>query len=228
MARYRVNLEVGRDGSCMAHVVKLPGCFAIGATREEAAAAAREAIARHLQWLREHGEAMAEGEDVEVEVDETVSVAGSFPGTPGDQVAFFASDRETVSDEEVERALRWAEYSRANLVALFQDVPRQALDWKPDAISWTIRRILEHIASAEAFYITRLDSDADREPSSVLGVLRDAAIRRLRSLSPEERTGVRTPRGEPWSARKVLRRFLEHEQEHLAQLRELLQRYREI
>jgi predicted RNase H-like HicB family nuclease len=210
----------------MAHVVGLPGCFAIGATREEAVAAAPEAIARHLSWLRQHGEAVAQGEAVEVEVEETVPVGGSFPGTPSDQVAFFDSDRERVSDEEIERALRWAEHCRRDLLNLFEDVPREALDWRPDATSWSIRHILEHIASAEAFYVTRLDPHADREPSSLLGILRDAASRRLRDLSSEERAAIRTPRGEPWSARKVLRRFLEHEQEHLAQLRQLVERYR--
>ncbi|MDP2948794.1 MAG: type II toxin-antitoxin system HicB family antitoxin [Chloroflexota bacterium] len=241
MGRYRVNLEVGRDGSCMAHVVELPGCIAMGATREETVAAAREAIARHLAWLRQHGEPAPADDGIDVEVAETVSAAGSFPGTPGDQVGFFASDREPPTDEEIERALRWAEYSRRDLLALFQDVPRQApstgsgqaLDWSPDlpagrqaAGPWTMRRILEHIASAEAFYVTRLDAEADRGPSSLLSVLRDAASRRLRSLSSEERATVRTPRGEPWSARKVLRRFLEHEHEHLGQLRELVERYR--
>jgi len=227
MARYRLNLEVGRDGSCMAHVVELPGCLAIGATREEAVAAAPEAIARHLAWLRQHGEAVAEGEDVEVEVEETVPVGGNFPGAPGDQVAFFASDRERVSDEDIERALGWAEHCRRDLLNLFEDVPREALDWRPDDTSWSIRHILEHIASAEAFYVTRLEPHADREPSPLLGVLRDAASRRLRDLSSEERAAIRSPRGEPWSARNVLRRLLEHEQEHLDQLRELLEGYRQ-
>lgn len=228
MGRYRVNLEVGRDGSCMAHVVELPGCITMGATREEAVAAAPEAIARHLAWLRQHGEPAPADDDIEVEVAETVSAAGTFPGTPGDQVGFFASDRKPVPEEEIERALRWAEYSRRDLLDLFEDVPRQALDWSPDVTSWTMRRVLEHIASAEAFYVTRLDAEADRGPSSLLGVLRDAAVRRLRSLSSEERAVIQTPRGEPWSACKMLRRFLEHEQEHLAQLRELVDRYRQL
>lgn len=34
MARYHVNLEVGSDGTCMAHVIELPGCIAFGPTRE--------------------------------------------------------------------------------------------------------------------------------------------------------------------------------------------------
>lgn len=57
---------------------------------------------------------------------------------------------------------------------------------------------------------------------------RRTAVARLRQLTDEERAGVFYPVGwtdhpnEPWTARKALRRFLEHEREHTVQVREIL------
>jgi predicted RNase H-like HicB family nuclease len=41
-----------------AYVPDLPGCVAVGATREEAKQLIREAIELHIESLREHGEAV--------------------------------------------------------------------------------------------------------------------------------------------------------------------------
>lgn len=69
--RYTVILERG-DTSWGAHVPDLPGCIAAGETREEALALIREAIAIHIEALRERGlpipEPRSEGDVIEVGV----------------------------------------------------------------------------------------------------------------------------------------------------------------
>ena len=70
MTRYMAVIERG-ESSWGAHVPDLPGCVAVGATREEAVALIRDAIALHIVGLREEGlpvpEPVSEGEIVEVE-----------------------------------------------------------------------------------------------------------------------------------------------------------------
>ena len=44
------------DTSVGAYVPDLPGCIAVGETREEAKRLIREAIELHIESLREHGE----------------------------------------------------------------------------------------------------------------------------------------------------------------------------
>ena len=56
---YLVILEQG-DTSYGAYVPDLPGCVAVGETREEAMQLIREAIELHLESLREHGETVPE------------------------------------------------------------------------------------------------------------------------------------------------------------------------
>jgi len=50
--------ETGK--SVGAYVPDLPGCVAIGETRDEAKHLIREAIELHIESLREHGEAVPE------------------------------------------------------------------------------------------------------------------------------------------------------------------------
>ena len=52
---YVVILEQG-ESSIGAYVPDLPGCVAVGETREEAMDLIREAIELHIESLREHGE----------------------------------------------------------------------------------------------------------------------------------------------------------------------------
>lgn len=52
--RYLVVIEKG-PVSWGAHVPDLPGCIAVGETREEVLGLLREAIDRHLEELRQHG-----------------------------------------------------------------------------------------------------------------------------------------------------------------------------
>lgn len=69
--RYMVVVERG-ETSWGAHVPDLPGCIAIGETRDEALRLIREAIEFHIEWLRQEGLPLpppnSEGEFVEVGV----------------------------------------------------------------------------------------------------------------------------------------------------------------
>jgi len=54
--RYLVILEHAEGSNYSAYAPDLPGCVATGATRQEAMRNIREAIALHIQGMREDGE----------------------------------------------------------------------------------------------------------------------------------------------------------------------------
>ena len=66
--RYLVVVERG-ETSWGAHVPDLPGCVAVGDTREEAVKLIGEAIDLHIESLREHGEPVPEPSSVGELVD---------------------------------------------------------------------------------------------------------------------------------------------------------------
>lgn len=56
--KYRVLIEEDEDGVFVAEVPSLPGCITQGATRGEALANIKEAIAVYVESLEAHGEAV--------------------------------------------------------------------------------------------------------------------------------------------------------------------------
>ncbi len=53
---YVVIIERANDGSLSAYVPDLPGCVACGDTEDEVRRLIEEAVALHIESLREHGE----------------------------------------------------------------------------------------------------------------------------------------------------------------------------
>lgn len=241
MTCYRVYVEVAGDGLCMAHVPDLPGCIVRAPTRDEALCQLPDAIRKHHAWLRRHGEP-APPDDAPSEIEVAGESSGCGPFAPGDAAALFPPDREPLTPEEMEDYIRLMGHARADLLALVRDLPDDVLDWQPDPESLTIRRLLRHVGNAEQWYVSRLVAPETLPPEwqhdeelpifEFLEMERRTALARLRRLTAQERAGVFHPTRwtehpeEPWTARKALRRFLEHEREHTGQVREILATWR--
>ncbi len=237
MTKYQAHVEVDESGMVMVHVLSLPGCFTRSTDRDDALFRALDAVRCYMSWLRSHGERVATGPiDVEAVTPDQTLEEGPFH--PGGAAAMFEPDRVPVTDDDLDRHFQLMAYSRADLVALVKDLPDRTLDLQLDSKSLSIRRALRHLGNVEQWYVSRLVDPstlprewADDESMPILDFLtmeRTTAIERLRHLSEYERSEViRSPRftshpDEPWTARKVLRRFLEHEIEHTGQILRIL------
>lgn len=237
MVCYPVYLETGADGRCLAHVPDLPGCVVRAPSRDEVLPRLPEAIRDHHAWLRRHGEPAPEA-DTPIEVQIAGESTGFGPFDPGDAAALFPPDQGSILPQEMEEHLRLMAHSRADLLTLVRELPGELLDWKLDPQSFTIRRLLRHVGNAEQWYVSRLvppetlppewEGDEDLPILEFLEMERRTAVARLRQLTESELLGVFFPTAwtdhphEAWTARKVLRRFVEHEREHTAQAREIL------
>lgn len=231
---YDAYLEETAEGAALALILDLPGCFANGATRQAALDNLQHSSAAYHAWLRQHD-------------DYTPDVRGPFVFTVKEvfQIAhegnyeinsFFVPDAQPATDEDIEWALTLMGWQREDLLERVSELAEEILDWMPpyasDALS--IRQILDHIAQAEVWYMGRLD---EKPPSIVVANLpgstldrlqraRQAAIMRIKSYPKEFRGKVFTHQGEQWSLRKVLRRAVWHERDHINQIDELLAAYR--
>lgn len=237
MTRYQVYLEIGSSGECMAHVPNLPGCFTRASNQPEALAAMPNAIRAYQAWLREHGEDVpALTDPVTLQVAETST--GFVPFKRGDRAALFTPDRAPIHRDEMGIYFRRAAYMRADLLSLVRDLSDDALDWKADQESMSIRQILRHIGSAEEWYVSRLVDPENLPPEwehddelpifDFLEMERRTVLDRLLRLTDRELGEVFYPTrwtdhpDEPWTARKALRRLLEHEREHFDHIQGLL------
>ncbi|MEW6718497.1 MAG: DinB family protein [Chloroflexota bacterium] len=236
MMRYPIHLEIDQTGRCYAHVLDLPGCHLRASSQEEALSRLPNAIRQYHHWLRQHGEP-APSADETIELEVAAIQMGEGPFDPGDTAALLTPDQRPLTSQEMEACFRLASYQRDELMHLVRHLPEEVLDWQPDPDTYSIRRILRHIGNAEEWYVSRIvppdtlppewEHDEDLPLLEFLEMERRTAVARLRELTTEERRGVFYPTHftsrpeEPWTARKALRRFLEHEREHTAQIRDI-------
>ena len=240
-SRYDVYLEGDDQGRWMAHLLDLPGCFVRADSREAALAALPAAIGDYHDWLRRHGEDVDDpAGSITLNVAEIGGRVGPFD--PGDKAALFGPERRPLSREEMEYTLQLAGYNRADLLALVRPLSDEIRQWRahPDAMS--INRALRHIGNAEQWYVSRLVAPETLPPQwaddehmplfDFLEMTQRTVAERLRQLSDEELGQVVVPQhfavqpNEPWTARKVLRRLLEHGREHTDHIGEILAAWR--
>ena len=212
-----------------AYVPGLPGCQAFGSTTDEAIENTRDAIRARLEFLRRHGETVPDPEPIELVVANHVTDS-KFLGY-GQQS--FATDLQPLTAEEAASQLRWAVWSREELVAAAR-AQTGPLTEKPAAGGRSPAAILSHVAGAEWSYVSSTLGTlpgggaaiaaierAGEDPWTALAAERDTVLGRLRVMTLEElervpeRGGGKPPR----TARRMLRRLLEHEWEHARELR---------
>jgi predicted RNase H-like HicB family nuclease len=230
--RYELYLESGpQHRKTWVYVPSLPGCSTAGPTTDAAVEIAVSAIRDRLDFLRRHGEDISDFEPIEVVVAEhriERKFLGFAQGT-------YPSDREAVGADEVARDLRWAGWSREELIAAARAQSRPLVE-KPDG-GRSAAAILSHVAESEWSYVAvtmgapaggskimAAIAQSGEGPWTALAAERDALMARLGAMTPHEMAVV-VERGEGKpvrSARRMLRRLLEHEWEHALELRSRL------
>lgn len=236
-----VYLETDPIKGCHAHALAFPGCFARGVSPSDALTNLRTALVDFQAWLARFEPASPLPADLDLVVaEEAVHPTGPFD--PGDTAALFEAEKAPLGEVERERFLTLAAYNRADLLACAGELPDAVLDWEAPAFSgWPIRRILRHIGSGDQWYISRIitpedypavwEKDSEMPVYAFLEMARRTTVELYRALPEGINAGeVRFPAHstsrpeEPWTLRKALRRMLEHEREHTAQIRQVLAR----
>lgn len=220
---YSVTLEHGSDGSYLAWVHELPGCFVRGASRDEVMSKLPDAIEQFLSWLRAFGEAGEENSAATIVVAEEVE---ALVEADEDTEVLLSPDREPLNSDDWAQVERWLTQSRQDLLRLVSDLRDEHLDWRPDGRTRTLREEVTHLAFVELMYAAwTFDLRSRAGLEEFLDWTRDISLARMRFLSEHDR-GLLTyaewagaPRLEEWTARKAGRRLIWHELLHLPDLR---------
>ena len=218
----RVGLEFGAPGGeygCGAWVLDLTGCFTAAADEQGALGGVPGAIAKYAALLTRHDIPAPRLPTGAARVVQRFRSRWTEPDYEDN--AIFADDLRPVTDREVAFVRALLAASRAELI--------EAAELAVRPTGRTVDEVLHHVADAELFYGTRLEDDPARLRGKLSRDQRDVRARlaevrrwsedRIASL-PALRSLERTHRGERWTPRKVLRRYVYHEIEHLAELRE--------
>jgi hypothetical protein len=202
----------GGNDYFLAHIPVLPGCIASGKTRDEAVANARRAFRAYLELL----EARSVSTDHWRDLDPATFPVEEFPET-----GLLPGEERGLEEHEIRDFLHLFEAQRAALVALVDRLGVDELQRKPDEGTWSVREALEHVMLTQASLLSRLESWPD-DPFNTLQAIHRLVFQRFTVMDPEETAGVRTQFGRPWTARRVMRRLLEHEWEHYRHIEEII------
>ncbi len=232
MTEFLLYVESGpRRKKTMVHVIGLLGCVTQGSTAEIALEATPQAIRTYLRFLNQHGETEIQpGADFKTRVAIHV-MEGSWIGN-GDPAKGFPPDFAILSIKDWKTYLRRLEWLQADLLKLIHDLPRKVMVTEPKSGGRSIQNILKHLAGAQGVYLRYLVGKVDGLSAALKAVenvplealpvalsdVWDISMARLNLLTEEERSR-QVPHGEvTWTARRCLRRMLEHEWEHYMEI----------
>jgi uncharacterized damage-inducible protein DinB/predicted RNase H-like HicB family nuclease len=229
MQTYKLYLESGpKKKKTMVHVLDVLGCIAKGPTSDEALNRTPEAIRAYLRFLKRWGEAVDPDSEFETMVAEHVT-EGEWLGS-GDPALVFQPDLEPLTLEDEEKYIQRLQWSRAVVIELVGGMTGEEIEAEQNTKVRSIREMLEHMLESEHFYVSTLGKIDGLSGTGTLvkkqegalldwmSYVRDLEIERIRSLTAEERSQQIVHWKRIWTARKVLRRMLEHEWEHLVEL----------
>jgi len=140
--------------------------------------------------------------------------------------AWFRHDWKPLTRVDVCRGQQILNYARADLIEMVQALPAEILDRTYPQERWSIRGVLGHIAKAEWWYMDRLEqagglrSSLPQDAFEQLAAVRTQLEKILPDLEGVEL--VRGVQGEIWSPRKMLRRAIWHELDHIEHIKKLL------
>ena len=221
----RVGLENGIEGRSLAWALDYPGCFAYGNEASAALLNIPQALLRYEDRMRQHtDQPWASFGDFDIRMVEDWQVYfinNAYVLTrEGYEVnAWFRDDWRPLDPLEIDHGLQLLAWNRADLLAVASGLSPEALDARYTGERWSVRGIVGHVANAEWWYLDRLGlSAASRQdlPEDVferLEAVRQLTIHSLPALAGVVRAEGKD--GEFWSPRKLLRRVLWHEMDHI-------------
>ena len=212
---YSLAVELVEPDHWVAYILDLPGCFSSAKTEEAAVGKSRERIREYFEWLATHGEDVVVPDLIEIKVDEHyVPPDRQLRETSIGDIyivnAFFRHDARPLTKEDLQESTRVLSYQREDLLALLDS-----------QVAPEDEKLLLHVGSAEWWYWDRMDlafprEDLPDEWRARLSVTRAFTLDNLPSLL--ELSDTKEKMGETWSARKLLRRVIWHERDHMSQI----------
>ena len=227
----QVGVENNNEGRSIAWALEHPGCFAYGVNEHAACLNLETAIQVYATWILRHDtNTWLNFDEVDIQPEETwetYCINENMDKVEGDGYSvdsFFRHDWKPLTREEIGHAIKMLSWSRSDLERVITGLSVEKLDATYVAERWSINGILAHIGGAEWWYFDRLGlafpkEKVSKDPMTRLKQTREMTCSLLPKL--EGSTKVVGVDGEFWSPRKLLRRSLWHELDHIKHIQQL-------
>jgi hypothetical protein len=232
---FQVGIENNNDGRSIAWALEHPGCFAYGINGEKAITNLENAFKEYAGWILRHKPEpwfSFDKNDFGIVINGTWEVYfidddlnKTSEGDYYSVESFFPYDWKPLTTIEIKHALDMLTWSRDDLLQSIHGLNEAKLNQKYEGERWSINGILNHVGGAEWWYMERLGlafprAEVPEEPLARLEKVRGHFNVMLPKLEGVKQ--VIGMSGEFWSPRKVLRRALWHERDHVDHIRKLV------
>lgn len=231
--RIRIGIENNIEGRSLAWALDFPGCFAYGQDESEACILLPKALIMYDHWIQNHTDdpwfTFTDFDLRIVEKYEVFSIDSDFnittPGAGYEVNAWFLDDWRPLSVDEVERGLDIFHWQRNELLAGLTTLSTEVLTKEHPGQRWNIIGIAKHIANVELWYLQRLGlvPTTHQKMATNHETRLEQTANLIDKIFPSfpGKNQVNGVDGEFWSYRKILRRTLWHQRDHIDHIKEL-------
>lgn len=230
----RIGMENNIEGRTLAWALDYPGCFAYGDDETDALLRLPREILNFEVWIKDHTSdpwINFEGLDFRIVEHYTTHFINDryeiMPDGQGYEVnAWFVDDWRPLSEEEIEHALLVFHWQRDELLAGLSTIEQDILVKEVPGQRWNINGIAMHIANAEFWYMQRLGLVNFRREDLAEDI--EERLAQTASIITEQfpkfpgKQKIVGIDGEFWSYRKIVRRSLWHQRDHIEHIKELV------
>ena len=211
----------------IAWVLDLPGCYSSAKTSSKAISQVPFNISRYFSWISSYdSDLLIPREPVKIEVIESFKAFQSTEDPDYIVNAFFEDDKHPLEYWDVVIGQRLLDWSRSEFIKVIQNIDETRLNLPiPNETRGSIAGIIDHIAGAENWYFSMLglslkrDALSEKHQEKMVQVRQNTKTQLWKLIGDAQ---ITEKRGELWSARKILRRTLWHEQDHTQHIEQLL------
>lgn len=233
MPEYALYLESGpKRRKTMVHVLELLGCTAQGPTTEDALVSTPEAVRAFLAFLQRHGVNVDPEQTFVTTIAEHV-MEGNWLAN-GDPTPGFRPDFQPLEEQDLREYLAWLGWMQGELGEILRGMISEQVTEEPVSGGRSVEQIIQHLAESYCAYVrytvgkvsgmsdalqeVDLASANNFELADALDRLWQTTMPRLAEMTPAERE-QQVPHGQvTWTARRGMRRMLEHLWEHTQEI----------
>lgn len=202
------------EGRWRASLVELPGCMAVAETRDAAVDGVRAAFPQYVALLEQHGARLEHARGLD---------PATFEVKDAPEAHVYPEDFRGMEEHAVRDFLHQYEALHAALLEEIRGLTQEELERAPREGEWSVREALLHVATGSLEILARLEPWPGGD-FATLNATHRLVFQRFAIMDAADTQREHRVLGRRWSAAKVARRLLEHEYEHLRQVRETIEK----